>query len=96
MSQYSLFLKDKLYPWDTSIRNLGLYHIVDDIETFKGYVKTFGIPKSISLHGKYALDAAKWLLDTCRDIGAKFPSYMGSVECMSYLETERIKGHIYQ
>ena len=93
---YKLFLKDAFYPWDTVLKDDGPWHIVNDLEGVKGYVENFGMPLYVHFYGKYAVDAAQWMIDVCRDMGVRFPSYSGTPESLECIMGAKIKGQIYQ
>ena len=95
MTNYKIFMKDKIYPWDIMAHPEGPWHITTTLEEFCGYIKHFGIPSSISLFGQFGTDAAAWLIDTCRDTGVKFPSYYGSRDVLDYIETARSRGLVH-
>jgi hypothetical protein len=87
---------DKCYPWDMSLKEDGRpWHITENIDAFMEYITKFGIPDSISLHGNEGLNAAKWLVDTCMDLGHRFPKYTGSTKILEYIDDAKIKGQIY-
>lgn len=92
---YKIFMKDKVYPWNLANHTEGPWHIVNTLEEFCEYIINFGIPSSISLFGKFGTAAAAWLIDTCRDMGVKFPSYYGSCDVLDYINDARLKGIVY-
>lgn len=94
---YKIFTMDLEYPWDIYNHTetetpAEPWHIAHNIEEFCGYIKAFGIPSSVSLFGAFGPDAAAWLIDTCRDMGIKFPTYYGSSRALEYIENARLKG----
>lgn len=94
---YKLFLRDGVYPWDSPAKNLeGPWHIVDDLDHLRGYVAGFGIPSDVCLYGPDALAATRWMIDTCRDLGTKFPKCTGSTEILECIDEAKVKGQIHQ
>ena len=91
---YKIFMKDKVYPWDIASHKEGPWHIANSLEEFMGYIKNFGIPSSVSLFGTFATEAAAFLIDLCRDMGVKFPSYHGSRDVLDYINDARSRGYI--
>lgn len=92
---YKLFLMDNAYPWDIAHED-GPWSIVKTPEHFIEHISAFGIPSAVSFNGSLGIVAAKWLVDTCRDLGHRFPRYYGTSECLDYIYQEQSRGHIFQ
>jgi hypothetical protein len=105
---YKLFLDDYRNPANVKWINIpsGPYTIVRNYDEFVNTISELGIPEHVSFdhdladnhyendfsNEKTGLECAEWLINTCQDLGQKFPTF--TVHSMNPVGSLRIKNAI--